>query len=409
MSDAQPQLSVPPEAVWGPTFDVGRATDAYIATIPAADRAKSDAYYEGGYWIELWSTLLVVAVCWLLLEFRVAARIRDLVAARGRGPWLQSLAVAVLFPLILGLLLLPWSLYTEYFREHQYGMSNYTMGRYLGELALHSLIGAAFIGLAISGIYRLVRRVRERWVWWATVATAVFILFVFTVEPVFVDPLFNDYKPLPAGEVRDSILRLARDTKIPVDDVFWFDASKQTKRISANVSGLGSTARIALNDNLLHGASLPEIRAVMGHEMGHYALHHGFKLAFGFTFFFGIGYYVVNRLFTRYQRRHGERWGIRDLADPAGLPLAFAIFTVVMYLLTPATNTMTRVAEAQADAFGLDAAKEPHGFASVAMRLSTYRKLEPGALEEVIFYDHPSGRARVERSMRWLAEHPPAH
>jgi len=407
MSDAQPQLSVPPEAVWGPTFDVGRATDAYIATIPAADRAKSDAYYEGGYWIELWSTLLVVAVCWLLLEFRVAARIRDLVAARGRGPWLQSLAVAVLFPLILGLLLLPWSLYTEYFREHQYGMSNYTMGRYLGELALHSLIGAAFIGLAISGIYRLVRRVRERWVWWATAATAVFILFVFTVEPVFVDPLFNDYKPLPAGEVRDSILRLARDTKIPVDDVFWFDASKQTKRISANVSGLGSTARIALNDNLLHGASLPEIRAVMGHEMGHYALHHGFKLAFGFTFFFGIGYYVVNRLFTRYQRRHGERWGIRDLADPAGLPLAFAIFTVVMYLLTPATNTMTRVAEAQADAFGLDAAKEPHGFASVAMRLSTYRKLEPGALEEVIFYDHPSGRARVERSMRWLKDHPP--
>jgi STE24 endopeptidase len=78
-----------------------------------------------------------------------------------------------------------------------------------------------------------------------------------------------------------------------------------------------------------------------------------------------------------------------------------------MYLLTPFTNSMVRVAEVQADAFGLDAAKEPHGFASVAMRLSTYRKLEPGALEEVIFYDHPSGRARVERSMRWLADHPP--
>ena len=68
---------------------------------------------------------------------------------------------------------------------------------------------------------------------------------------------------------------------------------------------------------------------------------------------------------------------------------------------------MSRVVEAQADAFGLDAAREPHGFASVAMRLSTYRKLEPGPLEEIIFYDHPSGRARVERSMRWLAENPP--
>jgi len=195
---------------------------------------------------------------------------------------------------------------------------------------------------------------------------------------------------------------------VPVDDVFWFDASKQTKRISANVSGLGGTARIALNDNLLHGTSLPEIRAVMGHEMGHYRLHHGLWLGAGFTIVLAIGYFVINRQFGRLQRRYGDRFGIRDLADPAGLPLAFAIFTVVMYLISPVTNTMIRTAEHQADAFGLDVAKEPHGFASVAMRLSTYRKLEPGALEEVIFFDHPSGRARVERSMRWLAEHPPA-
>jgi Zn-dependent protease with chaperone function len=409
MSEPAPQLTVPPEADWGPTFDVGRATDAYIATIPAAERAKSDAYFEGGYWIGLWSTLITVALCLLLLRFRFAARIRDAVAARGRGPWLQSLAVAAAFLLALSILSLPWALYTDYFREHQYAMSNYTLGSFLGEWALNTAISTAFIALALSGFYRLVRRVRERWVWWATAVTAVLVLFVFTVQPVLVDPLFNDYKPLPAGPMRDNILALAHETKIPVDDVFWFDASKQTKRISANVSGLGGTARIALNDNLMNGASLPEIRAVMGHEMGHYRLHHGFKLGFGFTLAFGIGYFVINRVFGRIQRRRGERWAIRDLADPAGLPLAFAIFTVVTYLLTPATNSMVRMAEAQADAFGLDAAKEPYGFASIAMKLSTYRKLEPGSLEEVIFFDHPSGRARVERAMRWLAEHPPAN
>jgi STE24 endopeptidase len=409
MSEQTPQLTVPPEAVWGPTFDVGRATDAYIATIPTADRAKSNSYYEGGYWISFWSTLLVVGVCALLLRLRFAARVRDAVTARGRGPWLQSLAVSTAVLAALAVLLLPWDLYVSYYREHQYAMSNYTLGGYLGEWGLHTLITTVFFAFAVSGIYRLVRRVRERWVWWATAVTAVIILFVFTVEPVVVEPLFNDYKPLPAGPIRDNILDLAKETKIPVDDVFWFDASKQTKRISANVAGLGGTARIALNDNLMNGTSLPEIRAVMGHEMGHYALNHGIKLGLGFTLFLGIGYFVINRVFGRVQRRHGERWGIRDLADPAGLPLAFAIFTVVMYLLTPATNTMSRMAEAQADAFGLDAAKEPHGFASVAMRLSTYRKLEPGALEEVIFYDHPSGRARVERSMRWLADHAPAN
>ena len=84
MNEQQGKLSIPPEAAWGPTFDVGRATDAYIATIPAADREKSDAYYEGGYWIEAWGTLITVVLCVLLLRLRFAPRLRDLVAARGR-------------------------------------------------------------------------------------------------------------------------------------------------------------------------------------------------------------------------------------------------------------------------------------------------------------------------------------
>jgi Zn-dependent protease with chaperone function len=407
MSDPQPQLDVPPEAAWAPTFDIARATDAYIATVPAAEREKSDAYFEGGYWIAAWSTVLVVLICWLLLRLRFAARLRDFMAARRYGLFLQSLAVATGFMVVLSVLQLPWSLYTGYFREHAYGFSNYTLGGYLGEWALNSAISAAFVGLVLAGVYRLVGRVRERWVWWATGMTALLILFVFTVQPVLVEPLFNDYKPLPPGEVRDSILALAHEAEVPVDDVYWFNASKQTRLISANVAGLGGTARIALNDNLLHDVSLPEIRAVMGHEMGHYRLHHGLWLAAGFALAFGVGYWAVNRLFGRFQRRYGERLGIRDLTDPAGLPLAFAIFTVVLYLLTPFTNTMIRTAENQADAFGLDVAKEPYGFASVAMRLGKYRKLEPGALEEAIFFDHPSGRERVERAMRWLAKHPP--
>lgn len=404
MADEQSaQLALPPEAEWGPYFDVGRATDAYLASVPAADRETSDAYFEGGYWIEAWSMLIVVLVAWLMLRFRFAARLRDFAAAR--GPFLQSFIVAVGFLLALSVATLPWALYTDYFRELLYGMSNYTLGGFLGEWAINVGLGVAFVGFAIAAIYALVRRVRDRWVYWATAVTALFILFVIMIEPVFVAPIFNDYNNLPQGEMRDSIIALAHEQGVPADDVYWFDASKQTKRISANVSGIGGTARIALNDNLMNDTSLPEIRAAIGHEMGHYKLHHGLWLTLGFTLTLGIGYAVIHRVFGRFQRRHGERWGVRDLADPAGLPLAFAIFTVVLYLLTPATNSMIRTAEHQADAFGLDVAREPHGFASIAMRLSSYRKLEPGRLEEIILFDHPSGRARVERAMRWLAEH----
>ena len=402
------ELSIPPEAVWGPTFDVGRATDAYIATVPAADRVKSDAYFEGGYWIELWSTLITVAVCALLLRFRFAARVRDFAAARGAGPFVQALAVAAGFIAVLSLLTLPWALYTAYFREHQYGMSNYTAGGFLGEWV---------IGIAIARVSSISRSPGST-CWSAACASAgsggqpasppCSSCSCSWSSRCSSRRCSTTTSPCRRAKCAIPSSRSRKEAEVPVDDVFWFDASKQTKRISANVSGLGGTARIALNDNLLHGTSPPEIRAVMGHELGHYRLHHGLWLGAGFTIALAIGYLVINRQFGRLQRRYGERFGIRDLADPAGLPLAFAIFTVVMYLISPVTKSMVRTAENHADAFGLDVANEPHGFASVAMRLSTYRKLEPGSLEEVIFFDHPSGRARVERSMRWLADHPPS-
>jgi STE24 endopeptidase len=401
------RLILPPEAEWGPEFDPAQATEAYLATFPAAERATSDAYFEGGYWIALWSVVITVAVLGLLLVTRFSARLRDAAERRTQRSFLQSWLYALGFWFVLSLLMLPWTLYTGYYREHAYAMSNQSLPAFLVEWLIGFALTLVLVPLVIAGIYALVRRVRERWVHWATGATALVMLFLILIQPVFVAPLFNDYQPLPAGEIRDSILALADETGIPTHDVWWYDASRQTKRISANVSGIAGTTRIALNDNLLNGTSLPEIRAVMAHEMGHYRLKHSWSLTFAFAVVLGFGYWVVNRAFGSLQRRFGERYGVRGIADPAGLPLAFAAFSVVMLLLTPITNSIVRTAEHQADAFGLEAAREPHGFASVSIRLGAYRKLDPSPLEEIIFFDHPSGRARVMRSMTWLAEHPP--
>jgi STE24 endopeptidase len=222
---------------------------------------------------------------------------------------------------------------------------------------------------------------------------------------VFDDPLFNDYKPLREGAVREAILSLARANQIPTNNVVEFDASRQTTRISANVAGFAGTTRVALNDNLLNKTSLPEIKAVMGHEMGHYVLNHGLRLIVYLTLVITFAFWVVHRAMDWALARWGARLKLEGRGDPAALPLALAIFSVFLLLLTPLTNSIVRQAEAEADAFGLNAAQEPHGFAMAAMRLSTYRKLNPGPLEEVIFYDHPSGYDRVHRSMIWFKEH----
>jgi len=200
---------------------------------------------------------------------------------------------------------------------------------------------------------------------------------------------------------------MARANQIPVVQVFEVDASRQTKRISANVAGFLSTTRIALNDNLLKQCTLPEIREVMAHEMGHYVLNHTAKLSTYLAIFVFVGFALGRMLFEAALGRWGEGWGVRGIADPAGLPLLVLIFSAFAFVLTPFSNTIVRVTEREADAFGINTAREPDGMAKAALKLGAYRKLDPTPLEEFIFFDHPSGRARIRMAMDWKAANLP--
>lgn len=399
-----PGLIVPDAAKAGPSFDVDRATEAYLNVLTPEQRAKSDAYFEGGYWIELWELLYGLAIAALLLFSGLSRRMREQAQKITARPWAYTMLYVVMW-LVIGFLLdLPLSIYTGYIREHQYDLSNLTFGGWMGDALKGLLVGLVFVPPLVALIYWAVRRAGARWWIWASGIMLVAVVFIGVIAPLVVAPLFNKYTPLPPGDVRDSVLSLARANRIPAHDVYVVDQSRQTTRVSANVSGMGATTRISLNDNLLKRTSLPEIRAVMAHEMGHYVLHHTTRLVIYMMLVVTLGLFVVHRVLDALIARWGSRWGIVDRGDPAGLPLAIAIFAFFFVVMTPVTNTITRQAEAEADAFGVNASREPHGFASVAMRLSTYRKLHPGALEEVIFYDHPSGYDRVHRAMSWLKE-----
>jgi len=186
----------------------------------------------------------------------------------------------------------------------------------------------------------------------------------------------------------------------------WFDASRQTKRISAHVSGLAGTTRISLNDNLMNRSPEESIQAVMGHEMGHYVLNHVYKLLVGMGLVLLAGFAFTAWGFNRIVARSGSRLGISGIADPAGLPLLVAIASVWFFVMTPVTNSLTRTQEAEADIFGLNASRQPDGLAAVAMQLSEYRKIHPGYWEEILFFDHPSGWNRVHMAMQWKKENP---
>jgi STE24 endopeptidase len=402
--DLPPGLHVPAAAQPGSQFDADRATEAWLGLLSPAQQAQSDAYFEGGYWLQLWSLLYGLAVMTILLGTGLSRRLRDWAERIGRRPWLSAAVYGAAFILAAYLLNLPFSVYEGFVREHQYGLSNLSFPGWLREGLIDLAVTLVLGSVAIAFVYAFLRRAGRGWWIWATGFAFVFSLFLDLMEPVFIAPLFNDYRPLPEGATREAVLALARANEIPTDRLTWFDASKQTTRISANVAGIAGVVRINLNDNLVNNTSLPEIRAVLGHEMGHYVLNHVLKLAVYFTLLYGIAFAVVAWAFERALAKWGAALGLRDRADPAALPLLFATFSIVWFVLTPFTNSVVRSVEAEADAFGLNAAREPEGFAMAALRLSTYRKLRPGPVEEFIFYDHPSGYDRVHRAMIWLNE-----
>lgn len=386
-------------------FDPDAATQAYLNTLKGAARAKSDAYFEGGYWLLLWGTLAAVLSELLVLSTGLSARFRDWAERITKRKFLQSMLYSLPYAAFGSLVLLPWTIYTGFWRERQYDLMNQSFGDWLGEQGVSFLISAVISALVIAIIIWGISRSPKRWWIWGAGITAVFLAMMILVTPVFISPLFNTYSEMPKGPLRDRIVAMAASQNVPAEHIYVFDQSKQHKRISANVSGLGPTIRISLNDNLLNQSTPDEVAAVMGHELGHYVLGHVWKLVLSFTLIFTAAFWLASRIVPGLLERYGARWKLRGVADVAAIPVYSMVLSVFMLIMTPATNSITRINESEADAFGLDVARAPDGFASVAMKLSVYRKIEPGPLEEILFFDHPSGKTRVSMAMQWKAKH----
>jgi STE24 endopeptidase len=295
---------------------------------------------------------------------------------------------------------LPLTVYQGFFREHQYEMATQTFGPwFVDQLKALGAQTVAF-ALALACLYLVIRRTGERWWLWGTGATMAMMVVAVMVAPVWLDPLFNTYKPVTDPVVKAAVLAMARADDVPVDEVYEFDASLQTTRVSANVSGIFGTAAVRLNDNLMR-TSLPEIRAVMGHELGHFVMNHIYKGLCEMAILTFAGFVFSKWALDALLRRHGSAWGLRGVADVASFPLLIAVFSTFMFLTTPISNTMVRTQEIEADRFGLNLAREPHGEAEVDLKLTEYRKPDPGPIEEFVFFDHPSTRHRIMDAMRW--------
>lgn len=365
--------------------------------------AKAQAYTIGNHWLLLAGTVVSILIAWIIVRSKVLDRVAGKVS--GKHFAIATLAVSGAFFLVSDLLSLPWTLYTDWQRQHAYDLSKQPLGDFLGQWALGEVFEIGLGALFMLGVYVLIRKAGARWWLWGGGFAAFVVLLMLLAVPSLIAPLFNKYEPVPPGPVRTALEQIADDVNIPHDRIFMYDGSRQSERFTANVTGIGPSARIAISDVALKEATLAEVLAVTGHEAGHYKLGHAWRAAVVMPLLAMLFFFLLNRLFAPTARLLGSD---ATLGEPRGLPVFMVVGSVLGLLTTPITNNLTRIGEKEADAYSLRTVNEPDALATALVKTAEYRYPRPTAIQELLFYTHPSVENRVLRAMEWKAAHPKA-
>jgi STE24 endopeptidase len=380
---------------------VEAATARYIDSLGPDALQKAHDYTIGKEWMLLWGLLVAALVTWLIVRSGLLDRLDAKLGERRRN--LRAFVVSLVFLIVSAVLSAPWTIYSAYFREKGYGRTSQPLADFLAQNALATLISALVTALFMVGVYWLIRRAGRRWWIWSGALTAAVLAFVMLLSPVLIEPLFNKYEPVPPGQVRDAVVSMAERAGIPADKVYMYNGSRQSNNFTANAGGVGSTARVAISDVAFKNASLDEVRAVTGHEIGHYVLKHTWWAILVFSIIAVVLFWLADRTFPRFARLFGTT---AALAEPRGVPVLMFLVSLFGLLALPFFNTFARTLETQADQYSLKTENRPDALSTALVKTAEYRYPRPGHIEELIFYDHPSVENRVRMAMQWKAAHP---
>ena len=382
-------------------FDPNTATARYIDSLGPAALQKAHSYTVGKEWMELWALIVAAVVTWLIVRSGVLGRLESKLGEKRRN--LGAFIAGLIYFIISAILTLPWSIYSDWWRERSYGRTSQPFLDWILQLGIATLVTSLVAAIFFTGVYWLMRRTGGRWWIWSSAFAAVVFAFVILLSPVLIEPLFNTYTPVPPGQVRDAVVEMAQRAGIPPDKVYMYNGSRQSNNFTANAGGVGSTARVAISDVAFKNASLDEVRAVTGHEIGHYVLKHTWWGILFYTVAALVLFWIADRTFGWFARRFGSS---ASLSDPKGLPVLMFMVSFFGLISLPIFNTFSRTLESQADAYSLRTQNRPDALASSLVKTAEYRYPRPNPVEEFVFYDHPSVERRVRAAMEWKAAHP---
>jgi STE24 endopeptidase len=359
---------------------------------------KALSYYYGGLAIRFFSTAWHWLVLGLIIFTGLSARIRNLSHRIGKR-WLFTTGVYCSILIIIFFVIdLPLSYYAGYLREHSYGLSNQTVGKWFGD-SLKWLMIALIAALLFAWIpCLLLRRSPRRWWLYSGLLSIPLIVSLTLIAPIWIDPLFNDFGPMKNKEIEAKIINLAERAGIEGGRVFEVNKSADTKAINAYVTGFGNTKRIVLWDTAIDKLDENELLFVMGHEMGHYVLGHIWKSILLFSLLAIITLYAIDRTAGWLLKRYHTHFGFNELSDVASLPLLALLFSLYSIIIIPIALTYTRHIEHESDRFGLEVTKDNRAAANAFVKLQTENLAVPRPhwILKVLRHTHPPLGERVD-------------
>jgi Zn-dependent protease with chaperone function len=391
-------------ALWASAIDSkllhahsAQATKGDFVAVPPASPLAMEYYRSGNV---LWAVgqIWALAVPAFFLFSGLSAKLREH-AQRMSGRWYGTIIIYFIgFSIIAYVLNWPLRYYAGFVRQHAYGLSQQSFAKWQGDscksLGVGIVAGCLFLWIP----YLLLRKSPRRWWLYSAVAYLPIAFFVAMIVPIWVDPLFHHFGEMKNKHLEERILALARRAGIEGTRVYEVDMSRDTKTVNAYVTGLMDTKRIVLWDTIIEKLTEPELLTVVGHEMGHYVLHH---VAIGITLSsVGVLFILlcVQRLAGALLKRYGSRWGFTELADIASLPLIFLIAGLINLVAAPIGLAGSRYFEHEADCFGLEITKDNRdmALAFVQMQENDLDNPWPGLLYKLWRSSHPPIGERID-------------
>lgn len=319
--------------------------------------ARAVAYSHGAYWIYFTTTAYTLLVLWGMIRWRVAPRLRDWVERKPLPRWLQFLLYASALLLIFTVFLLPADFWAQW-HERKYGQSIESWASWFGGWTTAEITTLILGTLAVALLYFTMRRSPNRWWLWLWMIAVPLIVAVVFIQPVVLDPLFNNFEPLDRShpELVDSIEAIVARAGLVLDreHIYLLKISDKSNGEDAFSDGFGPTKRIYASDTLISRESVPATLVLVAHEIGHHKMVLDW-VEFALAVLLSLGLlFAINRLFVAAIARWGKQWNIRSPDDWASLPVLALMVSLIVIALTPAINGLSRYREHEADRCGLE-------------------------------------------------------